>query len=109
MANVPVPIALRDELRLSDLVVWEAKREKKGMPVTVSLAGPNVETRLYGYGETIEAAVASALTNPHFLQTRAGIRGALARLDDQLFRLKMDLWLARTGLFGDDLDDDIPF
>jgi hypothetical protein len=109
VANVPVPIALRDELRLSDLVVWEAKRAKKGEPVSVSLAGPGIETRLYGYGDTIEDAVAAALVNPHFLQTRAGIRGAMARLDDQLYRLRTDLWIARTGFFGDDLDDDVPF
>lgn len=110
MANVPVPIALRDELRLSNLVVWEAKRDKKGMPIFVTLAGPGIDTKPVGWGETIEDAVSNALSSPFFLQTRTGLRAALARLEVQLHRLSTATWMEREKVTGvRDLDDDVPF
>jgi hypothetical protein len=110
VANVPVPVALRDELRLSDLVVWEAKRDKKGLPVFVTLAGPGIETKPVGWGETIEDAVDNALLSPFFLQTRTGLRAALARLEVELHRLNVDVWMQREKVTGvRDLDDDVPF
>lgn len=109
MPNVPVPALLRIELADRDLVVWSATRTKKGEPITVQIAGPGIDAMPYGYGLTIEDAVADALRNPWFLQTQPGVRGAMARLEDAMHRLYVDLWMDRTKLFGDDLDDDVPF
>ena len=106
MANVPVPDALRDELRGMNLVVWEAKRDKKGEPVHLTLDGPGRTTRLFGTGPTIEDAATNALNNPWALQTQDSLRGALARLEEQVRRLNCELIVRRC--FGD-LDDDIPF
>lgn len=110
MANVPVPVALRDELRLSDMVVWEAKREKKGLPVHVRINGPGLTVQPYGVGDTIEDAVAAALGNPWFRSSRPGVMGAMARLDMELWRLNTSIWMEREKVTGvRDLDDDVPF
>lgn len=110
MPNVPVPALLRIELAASDLVVWSATRTKKGEPITVQIAGPGISTTPFGYGLTIEEAVADALRNPWFLQQRPGVVGAMARLEEQLRRLEIDLFWKRYGCIGgDDLDDDVPF
>lgn len=110
MPNVPVPALLRIELAEMNLVVWEAKRERKGAQITLQLAGPGLSTMPFGYGLTIEEAVAEALRNPWFLQQRPGLVGAMARLEEQLRRLEIDLFWRRYGCIGgDDIDDDVPF
>lgn len=102
MANVPVPDALRDDLRASGLTVWEAKRTKKGEPIFVEIAGPGLPWMPRGVGLTIEDAVADALRNPHFQRERPGLVGAMARLD-------LALWHLTIAIRPESLDDDVPF
>ncbi len=110
MANVPVPDALRDELRLSNLAVWEAKRVKKGEPVFVQLAGPGLPVMPTGIGATIEEAVDAALRSAHFRMKQPGVLGALARLEWALHPLQTQLWMEREKVTGvRELDDGVPF
>lgn len=102
MPNVPVPDALRDELRAASLTVWEAKRAKKGEPVFVEIAGPGLPWMPRGYGMTIEEAVDDALRNPHFQRERPGLVGAMARLD-------LALWHLILAINPGGLDDEISF
>lgn len=106
MPNVPVPHPLRVELASRNLVVWEAKRVKKGEPVTVQIAGPGLAVMPHGWGMTIEEAVDRALRHPAVLQTTPGLVGALARLEQAVHDIGWDLYRKR---WTDDLDDDIPF
>lgn len=108
MPNVPVPDAVRDDLRLSNMVVWEAKRTKKGEPIQLTLAGPGLPNMLYGWGMTIEDAVQSARNSVLHLREQSNLRGALARLEWAVADLR---WVvANCGKNGGVYDDDdIPF
>lgn len=108
MPNVPVPDPVRDDLRLSNLVVWEAKRTKKGEPIQLTLAGPGLEHMLYGWGLTIEDAVQSALRSTTYLRDQASVRGALGRLEWAMADLRWTVENVRIngGVYDDDF---VPF
>jgi len=88
------------------MVVWEAKRNKKGEPISLTLAGPYLPQMLHGWGLTIEEAVASALRTPSWLQLQPGLAGAIARLDAELYRLR---WAVMAWAAGEHPDDFVPF
>ena len=108
MPNVPIPDAVRDDLRLSNLVVWEAKRTKKGEPINLILAGPGLPYMLYGWGMTIEDAVQSALRDRRLLLAQSSLLGAMQRLEVQLQELNWCLMSCRDngGVYDDDY---VPF
>jgi len=88
-----------------DLVVWEAKRQNKSSPISLTLAGPGLDRMLYGFGDTMEDAVASAFRTPYWRMRQPGLFGAMARLDEELRALTAKLFWINYG----DLDDDVPF
>jgi hypothetical protein len=105
-----------------DVALWDAvhykdqhstgKNASKKDPVTVILKIPEKpEMSFYGNGRTIDEAVVNAFCFPYnrdLLLREGGLRAAMIRLEDELWKL----WLAihaRTHHGNLDDDDDIPF
>lgn len=121
---MPVKIdpAITAELQEMDLVLWEAKhpkqpffnektqkhssREDKGWCV-VSITGPGVDRECLAGGPTLREAVDGCLRT-YFRDRVPGLRGAMMRLEHELFLTAIDMMSTRN-LSGSDLDDDIPF
>ncbi len=80
-------------------------------PVSVTLATPEAVDRFfYGRGPTVDEAVANALAANSGLNFHVpGVIGATARLENELHALQSALWQHRVAIFGDDIDDDVPF
>lgn len=88
------------------------RHANKKDPVTVILKIPEMPDKdFHGNGATIDDAVVSAFTFPYnrdLILREGGLRAAMIRLEDELFKL----WLAihsSTYRSYDDFDDDVPF
>lgn len=124
-----------EELAAMDLVIWEAKHpredffnEKTGKQssredkswVFVWLAGPKIPNLQAAGGATLRKAVDAALQGAELSGKHVtGLRGAVLRLDSAVGLLSRTVMhdrlyieqpgYDRSGAFGSDLDDDIPF
>ncbi len=111
-----------EELAEMEMVLWETKHpkqaffnEKTGKMssrenkewVIVSIAGPGVDGDKPAGGPTLRAAVDSCLRT-YFADRVPGLRGALLRLEKEVFQLTVGM-MADRNLSGSDDDDDIPF
>lgn len=121
---MPVKIdpAITAELQEMDLVLWEAQhpkqpffnektqkhsqREDKSWCL-VSLTGPGVTRECRAGAATLRQAVDACLRT-YFRDRVPGLRGAMMRLEHEVFTLAIDMMSTRN-LSGDDDDDDIPF
>lgn len=114
---MPVKIepAIVEELLAMDLTIWEAKhpripftnkagkqstKEDKSW-VVVSLAGPGVEEARAG-AQTLRQAVDAALMHAGLADRVPGLRGAMLRLE-------MEMWRLGRLLVEERYEDDIPF
>lgn len=103
MVAVKIPDAVRDDLRESNLVVWEARKDRvsKDHPwrFQVTLAGPGIDMQPHGFGDSLEDAIDYALGNAWFKAKLPGLVGAMARLEVAVQGLILHMAL----------DDDVPF
>lgn len=117
MPQPKVPPALRAELAERGLVIWiihhpmrydapSGKSKADTSRVEVQLAGPGIDASPWGYGANTEEAVANALLSPALRMQMPGIVGAVARLEDEINKLYVAIWLETCKLGG---DDDVPF
>lgn len=108
------------ELQAMELVLWEAKhpklqvwneakgkltpREDKSW-VIVTVTGPGAD-ECYGSGKTLREAVDTALRNPSISDRVPGLKGAMLRCEEAMFKT----WLTmREQAYDGGYDDDIPF
>lgn len=142
MTTPKVPESIRDYLREIGLTLWACQHpsvyhDDRGAPTTrpradktrvqVQLAGPGLGGfSPWGYGLTVMGAVNDALSTPHLRSKRAGLDGAMARLEIEMAKLqyafhcrefklkacveiKFDPSGVAYGVFDREIDDDIPF
>ena len=111
-----------EELRDIGLAIWEAKyykqpffnektgkmsqRENKNW-VIVTLAGPGVD-QVSSSGKTLRIAVDNLIAR-HFADRVNGLRGAMLRLEGELWNLFMACMETKYAIDPESLDDVIPF